>query len=79
MRAPHKCPCCEGFGTRTIPSYMNQDGVTFSYVPERIIECRACRGTGIVWEEEICPFSGTAGTKDIEQYGTLGRMLKRRG
>ena len=55
---PHKCPCCDGFGIRTIHEHMITTAAAITTIPERKTECAACQGTGIIWENEVASFSG---------------------
>lgn len=55
---PHKCPACDGWGTREIWYWL---GSTSTF--PNILVCRACNGTGIIWEgalqvKEDCPAPG---------------------
>jgi hypothetical protein len=40
--APHKCPCCDGFGQRLVMQPL--DNCSGTYQP-----CRACSGSGVIW------------------------------
>lgn len=48
MSQPHKCPVCEGEGTRHRRGYCNTAE-----------KCHACNGTGIVWEPETTSWGTT--------------------
>jgi DnaJ-class molecular chaperone len=50
---PHKCPVCRGQGTVSKPPHIagDQDAWVSSDVGPYM--CRACNGTGIIWEVEI--------------------------
>lgn len=51
MAKPHKCPVCEGEGTLTVHNPSRQiSGCTILHLTPT--KCRACKGTGIVWENE---------------------------
>ena len=44
MSQPHKCPCCDGWGTRRV----------WNAAPEHLAyeehTCAACDGSGVVWK-----------------------------
>jgi len=46
---PHKCPICNGNGIIDAGFYNQTSGYWTS--TEGIEACRACNGTGIVWEK----------------------------
>lgn len=48
---PHTCPVCNGQGKVSRPPYIpgNQES-WMSSDPFQTFDCRACTGTGIVWE-----------------------------
>jgi DnaJ-class molecular chaperone len=50
MANPHKCPVCNGSG---------KQAVALSY--STIVDCHACKGTGIVWEPETLHAEKRAG------------------
>jgi hypothetical protein len=47
---PFRCPVCNGVGTLSA-GYYNRTGDVLEWTSGDItpIECRACKGTGIVW------------------------------
>lgn len=55
MAIPHKCPVCEGIGTTSRPPYVAGDQATW-YASDCRFPCRACKGSGIVWEKSEAVF-----------------------
>ena len=51
-RAPHRCPVCGGHGTVSRPPWVAGDQTEWASNGTETYPCRACRGTGIVWEGE---------------------------
>lgn len=47
---PHKCPVCDGQGKVNRPPYVAGDQETWPATGIGPYPCRACDGTGIVWE-----------------------------
>jgi hypothetical protein len=47
---PHKCPVCDGAGKVSIPPWVAGDQPEWSSTDTAPHPCRACCGTGIVWE-----------------------------
>ena len=47
---PHKCPCCDGMGKVSRPSWVAGDvDIWTSSTVGELFECPACKGKGIVW------------------------------
>jgi hypothetical protein len=63
---PHKCPVCDGAGTVLRPPWIAGDVPCWVDNSSGPYQCRACIGTGIVWEceykgpHQIVAYSGTA-------------------
>jgi len=49
---PHKCPVCNGFGTVSKPPWVAGDQETWLSSSCEPYPCKACNGTGIIWEKE---------------------------
>jgi len=50
---PHTCPVCYGHGTISKPPSIAGDQMTWvSSNPHESYPCKACNGSGIVWEPE---------------------------
>jgi len=49
---PHKCPVCNGHGTVSKPPQIAGDITTWSSTDNKLYPCKACNGTGIVWEKK---------------------------
>ena len=49
-RKPHCCPVCHGAGTVSRPPWVAGDQPTWDTNTIEFYECRACKGSGIVWE-----------------------------
>ena len=52
---PHKCPVCDGAGGVSRPPWIAGDVYTWSGASTEQHPCKACGGTGIVWELEPSP------------------------
>ena len=50
-RKPHCCPVCHGAGTVSRPPWVAGDQPTWDAGGIEFYECRACKGSGMVWEE----------------------------
>lgn len=50
MATPHICPVCNGYGTTNKPSHIAGDQQLWSSGNATIYKCHACKGKGIVWE-----------------------------
>jgi len=48
---PHKCPVCNGHGTVSRPPWIAGDVSTWTGNADTY-PCKACNGTGIVWEKK---------------------------
>ena len=48
---PHKCPCCNGHQTVSKPPNVAGDQLTWYASDAGPYQCKACIGTGIVWEQ----------------------------
>ena len=46
----HSCPVCCGQGKVQRPPWVGGDQETWSSAGTELYECRACKGTGIIWE-----------------------------
>ena len=47
---PHACPVCYGQGTVSKPPHVAGDQLTWTDNRTDTYPCRACKGTGVVWE-----------------------------
>ncbi len=47
---PHCCPVCNGHGTVSKPPWIAGDVMTWVDTSTAPYPCKACNGTGIVWE-----------------------------
>ena len=56
---PHKCPVCDGQGIVSRPSWVAGDHDGWSDSGAGPYQCRACYGSGVIWEIE----------KEIEDCG----------
>ncbi len=78
MDTPHKCPVCNGTGLVSIPPDLPGDQLTYTSASIRSYECKACTGSGIVWElvtEE--PFIASNPYIDFELEKMKARKKKR--
>lgn len=50
-RTPHACPVCNGHGTVSRPPWVAGDQLTWPVGGTGSYPCRACAGSGIVWEQ----------------------------
>lgn len=48
---PYKCPVCNGQGKVQVPPGIAGDQSTYVAAEVRLYDCRACKGTGILWRE----------------------------
>jgi len=51
-RYPHKCPVCDGEGLVNSPPHLANEVFAQMAGQPGLYTCRACNGTGIVWEKE---------------------------
>jgi len=49
---PHKCPVCNGHKTVSKPPWIAGDQETWLASNSEPYPCKACEGTGIIWEKE---------------------------
>lgn len=61
---PHKCPVCDGAGKVSRPPDVPGDR-QLRWTDGTLYDCRACNGTGIVWEHfeyrvSPSPYPGTS-------------------
>ncbi len=47
---PHACPVCNGQGTVSKPPWIAGDVTEWTSGDTQFYPCKACNGTGIVWE-----------------------------
>jgi hypothetical protein len=53
IRTPYTCPVCNGAGTVSRPPYIAGDIPSWADSGINVYECKACKGTCIVWDEQI--------------------------
>lgn len=52
---PHKCPVCDGTGLVSKPSHIAGDIHMWTDSQTAPYPCRACTGSGIIWEIDLNP------------------------
>lgn len=50
---PHKCPACDGMGTRNRPSWVAGDQVSWTSTSTGPYPCEPCGGAGILWAGDL--------------------------
>ena len=77
MSKPHKCPVCDGQGIVSRPPNVAGDRATWAASDTCYYPCRACSGTGIIWEHEAVsiPSAWTDPDPDVEGVPVITTTL----
>jgi len=54
MSTPHKCPVCDGAVVVSRHPWVAGDVPTCTAYGTETHPCKACNGTGVVWEPQFC-------------------------
>jgi len=64
---PHQCPVCNGHGTVSKPPWVAGDIQGWTDCSTVPYVCRACEGTGIIWESHCKPAGNLGEEEEDEQ------------